>query len=293
MKRREFITLLGGAGAAWPLAARAQQGTLPVIAFINGSTAEAATRNVAAFREGMSKTGYVEGQNVSVEYHWLEGRYERLTPLLADLVLRGVAVIATPAVPPAAIAAKSATTTIPIVFGVAGDPIKLGLLTSLPRPDGNATGVNYFIEEATAKRLEIMHELMPDAVRIAVLVHPGSPAVAEATLQEIRGAAAALKLQIQVLKAGTIDEINSAFLAMGRERAEALFIGPNGFFASRGAQFAMLALRDRMPASYLAREMVEAGLLMSYGPRRSQKFSVKSAFTPAASLKAISQPSCR
>ena len=207
MRRREFITLLGGASVVWPLAARAQQAALPVVGFIREGSADTATRNLAAFRKGLNETGYVEDRNVTVEYHWLEGRYDRLPALLADLVRRQVAVIATPGQVPS-IATKTATATIPVVFGVGEDPVKLGLVASLARPGGNATGVNFFVSEVVAKRLRLLRDLIPNAVRIAVLVNPAN-AAAETTLREVQEAAPGL--QLQILKASTIGEIDAAF----------------------------------------------------------------------------------
>ena len=262
--RREVITLLGGAAAAWPLAAHGQQPAMPVVGFVSGRSAEAAVRQAAAFRKGLNEAGYVEGQNVMVEYHWLEGQYQRLPSLMADLVRRRVAVIATLATP-AALAVKAATTTIPIVFGVSDDPVKLGLVASLARPGGNATGINFFTAEVVAKRLGLLHDLVPKAVRIAVLVNPAHAPSAETTLREIPEAALALGLQIAVLNASTSREIEAAFATLVRDRAEALFVAPDGFFASRRVQFATLAARHGIPAAYSAREVVEAGGLMSYG----------------------------
>jgi len=264
MRRREIIVLLG-ATAAWPLTARAQQPPLPLVAFINSGTADAQTTRLAAFRKGMSEAGYVESQNVTVEYHWMNGHYEGLPALLDDLVRRRVAVIATPGSNPAALAAKAATASIPIVFGVAEDPVALGLVASLAHPGGNATGVNFFAAEIDAKRLGLMHELLPKATRFAVLVNPTNATSAETTANAIKEAAASFGLELLFGNASTPAEIDTAFAAFARERAAAVFIAPDGFFGSRGAQFAALAARDRLPASFVSRETVEASLLMSYG----------------------------
>ena len=264
MQRREFITLLGGAAAAWPLAARAQQPALPVVGFIRDGSADASARFAAAFRKGLNETGYVEGQNVTVEYHWLEGQYDRLPALMADLVRRQVAVIATPGNVPA-LAAKAATATIPIVFGVGDDPVRLGLVASLARPGGNATGINFFVQEVMAKRLRLLHELVPKAVRVAVLVNPGNASVAESTLRDVQEAAPTIGLQIQILNASTIGEIDAAFATLARERPDALFVAGDAFFVSRRVQLATLTARDRIPATYSLREHVAAGGLMSYG----------------------------
>jgi putative ABC transport system substrate-binding protein len=265
VKRRHVITLLGGAAAAWPLAARAQQPAMPVVGFINAGVANASANRVAAFRKGLSEAGYAEGQNVMVEYHWLEGHYDRLPAVLADWVRRRVAVIATPGSTEATLAAKTATATIPIVFGVAEDPVRLGIVASLARPGGNATGINFLGVEIDAKRLGLMHELLPKATRFAVLVNPANAANTQATSKALKEAAPALGLDVLFFNASTPAEIDAAFAAFGRERADALFIAGDAFFYSRGVQFATLAVRDRIPASYVTREMVEAGLLMSYG----------------------------
>ena len=270
--RRKFITLLGGAGT-WPLAARAQQAAMPLIAFIDATSAVASARWTAAFRNGLNETGYTEGRNVAVEYHWLEGRYDRLPALLAELVGRRVAVIATPGSTPAALAAKAATTTIPIVFGVAEDPVKLGLVANLARPGGNATGVNFFVSEVVRKRLGLLRDLIPRAVRIAVMINPGNAATAEATLREVQNAADALGLQIHVVNASTSDEINAAFAAISHERVEALFLGPDAFFNSRRVQLVTLSARDRIPTVYGTRDYVEVGGLMSYGTNITDSFS--------------------
>src|SRR5450830_1078191 len=271
MRRREFITLISGAAATWPLAARAQQPALPVVGFIRDGSADAAARYVAAFRKGLNETGYVEGQNVTVEYHWLEGHYDRLPALLADLVRRQVAVIATPGNVPS-IAAKAATATIPIVFGVGDDPVRLGLVASLARPGGNATGINFFVNEVTAKRLRLLHDLVPKAVRVAVLLNPANASSAEATLREVQEAAPTIGLQIQILNASTIGEIDAAFATLARERPDALFVAPDAFFASRRVQFITLTARDRIPASYSVRDLVAAGGLMSYGTDLADMF---------------------
>jgi len=263
MRRREFITLLGGA-ASWPLAARAQQPVMPVVGFIRDGSAEANARNAAAFRKGLNETGYVEGQNVKVEYHWLEGQYDRLPALLGDLVRRQVAVIATPGTT-LALAAKAATTTIPIVFGVGADPIELGLVASLARPGGNATGINFFVADIAAKRLGLLHDLVPKAVRIAVLINPANASTAEATLRDMPEAARAIGLQIVVLNASTGLEIEAAFATLVRDRADALFVGADAFFNSRRVQLANMAARHAIPTAFAVREYVDAGGLMSYG----------------------------
>jgi putative tryptophan/tyrosine transport system substrate-binding protein len=265
MKRRAFITLVGGAPVAWPLAARTQQPAMPVIGLVNARSPETSERHAAAFRKGLNEAGYVEAQNVTVEYHLFSGQYDRLPALMADLVRRRVAVIATPGSAPTALAAKAATATIPIVFGVGEDPVGLGLVASLARPGGNATGVNSFLQEVVAKRLGLLHELVPKAVRVAVLVNPTNAPSAEATLRDLPEAAHAIGLQIQVLKASTSREIEAAFATLVRERADALFIAPDAFFISRRVQFVTLAARYGIPTAHNAREEVEAGGLMSYG----------------------------
>jgi len=265
VKRRDFITLLGGAAAAWPLAVQAQQPAMPIVGLVGPRSPEESTRLGAAFRKALNETGYIEAQNVMVEYHWLEGKYDRLPALMADLVRRRVAVIATPAFTAAAPVVKAATTTIPIVFGVAEDPVKLGLVASFARPGGNATGINFLASEVAAKRLGLLHDLVPKAVRIAVLINPANAPTAETTLRETSEAAHGLGLQIQILNASTSREIEAAFATLVRERPDALFIAPDGFFTSRRVQFATLAAHHRVPAAYFSREFVEVGGLMSYG----------------------------
>jgi len=265
MRRRKFITLLGGA-AAWPLAANAQQPAMPVIGFVNAGSSDAPLG--AAFRSGLNESGYVEGQNVTVEYHWLAGQFDRLPSLMADLVRRRVAVIATPAGNLAALTAKAATTTIPIVFSVGEDPVRLGLVASLARPGGNATGINFFNNETIARRLGLLHELVPKAVHIAALINPANTPIADAALQDIQEAARVIGLQIQVLKASTNREIEAAFATLVRDGVDALFVAPDTFFVSRRVQFATLAAHHRIPAAYNGRDFVEVGGLMSYGTDR-------------------------
>ena len=278
MRRRDFVKGIFGSAAAWPLAARAQQPALPVVGFIRDGSADAAAPFVAAFRKGLSETGYLEGQNVSVEYHWLEGQLNRLPALMADLVRRHVAVIATPGNAPT-IAAKAATATIPIVFGVGGDPVQLRLVASLARPGGNATGINFFNTEVVAKRLRLLHDLVPNAARIAVLVNPANATTAESNLREVQEAALTLGLQIQILNASTIGEIDSAFATIARERPDALLVTGDAFFVARRGQFATLAASDRIPAAYSIRDHVAAGGLMSYGTDLADMFRQVGVYT--------------
>ena len=264
MRRREFITLLGGA-AAWPVAARAQQTAMPVIGFLNSQWPDAIANRLRSFRQGLKDAGYVEGENVVIEHRWADNQIDRLPALAADLVRRQFAVIVATGGDASALAAKAATATIPIVFFAAIDPVRLGLVTSLARPGGNATGINLFIAELTAKRLELLRELVPAATRVAVLVNPANAVVAETTLRDVEPAARAMGLQIQVLNASTSREINAAFETFGRERPDALFVGADPFFTSRRVQLINLATRHGIPATYALREFAEAGGLMSYG----------------------------
>jgi putative ABC transport system substrate-binding protein len=264
LRRPGVITLLGGAAVGWPLAALAQQQALPVVAFITNGSPDDSAPVAAAFRKGLNNTGYVEGQNVTVEYHYLEGRYDRLPALAAELVRRQVAVIVTPANVPAALAAKAATATVPIVFGVSADPVQLGLVASLARPGGNVTGINFFAGELVAKRLRLLHDLLPKAVRVAVLLNPANAAIAESALRAMQEAAPTIGLEIQILNATTIGEIDAAFATLARERPDALFVASDAFFTSRRGQFATLTARERLPAAYPNREYVAAGGLMSY-----------------------------
>jgi putative ABC transport system substrate-binding protein len=226
LRRRDFA-------AAWPLAARAQQAAMPVVAYVSGMSADVSADRLRAFLKGLGEAGYVGGQNVTVEYHWLDGQYDRLPALVDDLVRRRVAVIVAPSDTPIAIAAKATTATIPIVFGVGQDPVKLGLVTSLARPGGNATGYNFFTGEVNAKRLALLHDLVPKAVRVAVLLNPAGATNAETTLREVQEAALAIGLQLHILNASTSREIDSAFATLGREPPDALFVSGDSFFNGR------------------------------------------------------------
>ena len=250
---------------AWPRAALAQQTALPVVGVVSGQSSHADARNAAAFHKGLNETGYVDGNNVTVEYHWIAGQYDRLPALMADLVRRQVAVMATTGNNTTPLAAKAATSTIPIVFSVGEDPVKMGLVASLARPGGNATGINDFLTEVEGKRLRLLHDLVPKAVRIAVLVNPGNVVSAEGALQGAQQAAAAIGLQIRPLKATTIGDIDAAFASFAQERPDALFVAADAFFATRAAQFITLTARDRIPAAYSLRDYVFGGGLMSYG----------------------------
>jgi putative ABC transport system substrate-binding protein len=263
MRRREFISLLGGA-AACPLAARAQQPAMPAIGFLVYQLPAAITDRLRGFRQGLKDTGYVEGENVAIVYRFAENQDDRLPTLAAELVSRRVAVIATPS-PPATFAATAATTTIPIVFVVGDDPVRLGLITSLARPGGNITGINILTAELVAKRLELLRELVPQAARVAVLVNPANGAANETQLKDVGAAARAIGLQIQIHNANTSDEIDAAFETMSRERPDAVFVTASAFFNGRRVQLAQLAAFHRLPASYVLRDYVEAGGLMSYG----------------------------
>jgi ABC-type uncharacterized transport system substrate-binding protein len=261
VKRREFITLLGGAAAAWPLAARAQQPAMPVIGFLSPASPVADT--LRAFRQGLKETGYIEGENVVIVYRFAENQIDRLPELAAELIRRQVAVIATPG--GATLTAKAATTTIPILFVAGEDPVRLGLVASLARPGGNLTGVNIFATELAAKRLELLRELVPGAARVAVFVNPTGAATAETTLSDLQAAARATGLQIQVLNAGTSREIDAAFATFVRERPDALFVSGEPLFTSRRVQMILLATRHAVPAIYAGRQFPEIGGLMSYG----------------------------
>ena len=263
MRRREFIALLGSTVAGWPRAARAQQPPVPVIGFLNAASPDAYTDRVRVFRQGLRDAGYVEGDNVAIDYRWAEGQYDRLPPLAAELVRRPVAaIVAIPTV--SALAAKSATATIPIVFAVGDDPVKMGLVSSLARPGGNLTGVNFFGAEVASKRLELLRELIPGVSRLAVLVNPGNAPISEPTVRDVEAAARGMGVQVQVFNAGISREIDAAFANLVRERSDAVFVGGDAFFTSRRVQLATLAARYLIPSSFSQREVTEVGGLMSY-----------------------------
>jgi putative ABC transport system substrate-binding protein len=281
VKRREFITLLGGAAAAWPLAARAEQSPMPVIGFLYSQSADPFAHRLRAFRQGLKETGYVEGENVAIEYRWAENQPDRLPALVADLIRRQVTVIAAMNTA-GAMVAKAATTTIPIVFMSGEDPVRLGLVASLARPGGNLTGINFFNVELRAKRLALLRELVPGASRVAVLLNPSSAVLSESARKDVETAARDMGLQIQVLNASTSREIDAAFTALVRERVDALFVSPDGFFNSRRVQLANMAARHVVPITSATREIVEARIR-----------GARSASMPVASSRARSPRSCR
>src|SRR5262245_34465355 len=266
--RREIIALLAGAAATpimpWPRVSRAQQ-SMPVIGFLDSRSQDALTDRVRHFRQGMKEIGYVEGENVAIEYRWAEGQFDRLRALAAELVRRQVAVIVASGGPAVASTAKAATATIPTVFIVAEDPVRLGLVASLARPGGNLTGINFYSQELVAKRLGLLHELVPAAKRVAVLVNSDNARNTEITVKDAETAARASGLQIQVVNARTSAEIDEAFAALARERPDALFVGGDAFLDSRRLQLSLQAMRLGIPAAYSGREYAEAGGLMSYG----------------------------
>jgi putative ABC transport system substrate-binding protein len=257
--------LLGGAAAAWPRAAQAQQPAMPVIGFLNVQSPRAAAPNLAAFRQGLNEAGYVEGQNVAIEFRWAEGRFDQLPELAADLVRRRVSVIAAPGSTLAALAAKAATTTIPILFGIAEDPVKRGLVVSLARPGGNITGISFFNAELAEKQLGLLRELVPGAVRVAVLVNPADATRAEAILQNVKAAALVMGPEITVFNASSSGEIDAAFASLARERANAVLVAADPIFNGRRVQLATLAARYMIPLASGGRDVTEAGGLMSYG----------------------------
>jgi putative ABC transport system substrate-binding protein len=277
MRRREFITLLGGA-AAWPQPVHAQQPAMPVIGYLDPRSSDFNADLLRAFHRGLKDSGYVEGENVTVVYRFAENQLDRLPELAADLVRRQVAVIVTTGGPAAAFAAKAATTTIPIVFLASEDPVRLGLVTSLARPDGNLTGINFFSAELTAKRLELLRALVPGAARIAVLVNPNTVGT-ETNLRDMEPAARAMGLQFQVLKASASGEIDAAFATFLQERPDALFVGNDPFLSSRRVQMVQLAARHMVPATYSGRQYAEVGGLMSYGTSNADAFRQAGIYT--------------
>ncbi len=273
MQRRAFLHFAGGAlASAWAGNAWAQQPSLPVVAFANGGFAEPSAPYVAAFRKGLSEAGIVEGRNVSVEYNWFRGDYQRVADVMADLVRRRVAVIVTPGFPPGALAAKAATSTIPVVFGVGEDPVKLGLVASVSHPGGNVTGINFFVHEAVTKRLALLRELVPKASRLAVIVNPGNASASATTIRDVNEVAPKLGLQVFTYNAGTPAEVDAAFAALKRDQAEAVFMAGDGFLSSRRGQTATLAARDKLPTASSGRESAAAGILMSYGASISDMY---------------------
>jgi len=292
MKRRAFITLVGGAAAAWPLAAHAQQTAMPVIGFLHSASADTFADRLRAFRQGLKETGHVEGGNVTIEYRWAENQLDRLPALAAELVRRQVTRIVAAGGTVSTLAAKAATTTIPIVFAAGEDPVRLGLVESIARPGGNLTGINFLNTELTAKRLGLLRELVPKAVRIAVLVNPDNAPIAEPMLRETLESARAIGLQIQVFNVSNSREIDATFPVLVRERPDALFIGPDPFFNNRRKQLVLQAMRHGLPAGYASREYVEAGGLMSYGTDFLDTFA-RSVPMPGAFSGASSRRTCR
>jgi putative tryptophan/tyrosine transport system substrate-binding protein len=278
MRRREFITLFGGATAAWPLTARAQQAAMPVVGWLNGASPDGYAPYVAAFRQGLQQVGYVEGQNVAIEYRWAEGHYDRLTEQAADLMRRQITVIAAFSTP-AALAAKAATSAIPIVFTTAEDPVKIGLVASLNRPGGNITGVTTLNVELAPKLLELLHEMVPTATVITLLINPANSVQAETATRGAQLAAQRLGLELHVLRASDEREFDTAFVSSVQLRAGALAIAPDLMFASHGEQLGALALRHAVPAVYPWREAAAAGGLMSYGTNLTSLFRQVGVYT--------------
>ena len=274
IRRRQVIALLGGAAAGWPLATRAQQ-PMPVIGFLGSQSADTVADYLRAFRQGLKDAGYLEGETISVEYRWAEGRVDRLPDLVADLARRRIAVLVSGG-GPASMAAAKAPTSIPIVFMVAEDPVRLGLVSSLARPGGNLTGVNFFAAELAAKRLELLRELVPAAARVAVLLNPSETAIAAANSRDVETAARAMGLELRILNASTRDEIDAAFAILATDRPDALFISSGPFFSDRRVQLAHLATRHALPAIHASRLYPEVGGLVSYGA------SIASAYRQAA-----------
>jgi ABC-type uncharacterized transport system substrate-binding protein len=279
MRRRDFIKGVAGGAAAWPLAARAQQPAMPVIGFLGSASPDAWAGRLLAFRQGLSEIGYVDGKNVAIEYRWAEGQNDRLAAMAADLVRRQVAVIATPGSTPAALAAQAATTTIPIVFSIGGDPVQFGLVASLNRPGGNLTGGTFLSIEVGPKRLELLHELVPMATVVGLLVNPTNPNLAEPTTKNLRAAAHTLGLQLHILNASTDRDFDTVFATLIQLQLGALVIGADPFFSSRLEQLAALTVRHAVPTVYQSREFTAAGGLMSYGASFTDTFRTAGVYT--------------
>jgi putative tryptophan/tyrosine transport system substrate-binding protein len=279
LKRRDFITLLGGAAAAWPIAARAQQAAMPVIGFLHPASPDRFADRLRGFRQGLKDAGYVEGENVAIEYRWADNQFDRLPALAAELVRRQVSVIAALGGPVPALAAKAATAIIPVVFLVAEDPVRLGLVASLARPSGNLTGINFFNAELGAKRLELLRTLVPGAARVAILVNPANAQTTETTLRDLEPAGRAMGLQLQVLNASSSRDIDKAFEALARDRPDAVFVSLDTSFADRRVQLVHLASRHAIPATYALRDFVEAGGLISYGTNFVDAYRQAGAYT--------------
>jgi len=278
LRRRQFLTLLASAAATWPLAAHGQQSALPVVGFLNSASPATYSHLLGAFRLGLKESGFIEGENVTIEYRWAENEFDRLPALARELIRRQVAVISATGGIHSALAAKAATSTIPVVFNITDDPVRLGLVASLARPGGNVTGVNNFIYELVAKRLALLRELVPSAARVAVLVNPAN-AQTETTLRDVEAAARPAGLQIQIAKAGTAREIDAAFAALARDRVDALFVPPDPLFISRRIQLVQLAARHALPATYPVRDFAEAGGLMSYGTNTADAWHQTGVYT--------------
>ncbi len=279
LKRRDFITLLGGAAAAWPIAARAQQAAMPVIGFLHPASPDRFADRLRGFRQGLKDAGYAEGENVAIEYRWADNQFDRLPALAAELVRRQVSVIAALGGPVPALAAKAATAIIPVVFLVAEDPVRLGLVASLARPSGNLTGINFFNAELGAKRLELLRTLVPGAARVAILVNPANAQTTETTLRDLEPAGRAMGLQLQVLNASSSRDIDKAFEALARDRPDAVFVSLDTSFADRRVQLVHLASRHAIPATYALRDFVEAGGLISYGTNFVDAYRQAGAYT--------------
>jgi putative ABC transport system substrate-binding protein len=278
-RRRQFITLLGGTAVGWPLAARAQQSAMPVIGFLHPASPDRFADRLRGFRQGLKDAGYVEGENVAIEYRWADNQFDRLPALAAELVRRQVSVIAALGGPVPALAAKAATAIIPVVFLVAEDPVRLGLVASLARPSGNLTGINFFNAELGAKRLELLRTLVPGAARVAILVNPANAQTTETTLRDLEPAGRAMGLQLQVLNASSSRDIDKAFEALARDRPDAVFVSLDTSFADRRVQLVHLASRHAIPATYALRDFVEAGGLISYGTNFVDAYRQAGAYT--------------